>query len=215
MGMISLTEMKKPVSNRLYLVATPSGEVKSCALRLQTMFNKRYRLYEQLPPVHMTMEVIDLPDAGSERKVIELIGEVTENSPPFDVIVEGLIAFPEPYKSIALKVMKNPSLRIIAARINNRLAEKGYTVRSDLSDWDYHITVAGAWNAANEWSYHQFARAFDRVRDLNLKVSCKISRLELWLPRYQPRLAVLAWFPLLGKANEVEKEIDQIEVYST
>lgn len=181
---------------RLFLVAVPQGRVLLQAARLQRMLARRYRLYKRLPPLHMTIEVIRPPSDRSFAEAVRTIRAVVERTPPFQIHTDGFVCFPAPHKALAVSVVKTPELERLSKRLHLQLGAAGFGVRDDLDEWEFHITLAGTWNSLREWSDLEFQSACNRLRRRGFQGRCLVTRLELWRPRFDPKLDVAARFHL-------------------
>ncbi len=185
------------MEDRLFLVFRPTAIVLDEAERMQRELADRYHLYDgPLPPVHVT--ICSFVPSGDHPllETVALIHEVCRKRQPFEVKIKGFSFFPEPYLSINLAVEELPSIRELAGEIRSVLATQEIEVPPPPPAWQPHMSLVNNVFADHPWGRKEFDEVKERLSRCDYQASWTVTRLELWRPRYEPHLAIVATFPL-------------------
>ncbi len=185
------------MEDRLFLVFRPTGDALISAEQMQRTLAERYRLYDgPLPPVHVTICSFIPSEDPPLLETVALIHEVCRTRRPFEVEIAGFSFFPDPYLSVNLAIADNPVIRTLAKDIRAALAAHQIEVPALPPGWQPHISLVNNVFADHPWSRPQFEEARDELSRRSYHARWQVTRLELWRPRYEPHLAIVATFPL-------------------
>ncbi|WBW97705.1 2'-5' RNA ligase family protein [Oceanirhabdus sp. W0125-5] len=178
---------------KYYLVGILDSESYSQIEEIQKKISAKYDLYQDLPILHMTLEVIDNPQID---KLISALDEIISGKSPFIIEVNGAICFEPPFKSVNLLINKDLKVMEFIKHINNQLKLRGFSVRDDINAWDLHISLANNNFSTRKWSQAEYVSACTLVQSLNFKKSLIIESIELWKPINDKNEMVLKSFSL-------------------
>ncbi|NEZ47654.1 2'-5' RNA ligase family protein [Clostridium niameyense] len=178
---------------KYYLVALFDKEDYSKLEKIQRTISKKYKIYKNLPMLHITLEVIDDPNID---KLEQIISKILSPYKKFKVEINGAICFEPPYKSVNLKIENKGYIIRLARVINETLKLHGFKVRGSIDDWDLHISLANTNFANREWSNKEYSAACSNLKSENIKDMVRVNRIELWKPINNRRDMVIKSFPL-------------------
>jgi len=178
---------------KYYLVALLDEDSYTYVEKIQKSLSNKYKLYHDLPTLHITLEVVGDPDVD---KLSTIINEILKPYKKFKVSVNGAICFNPPHKSVNLKIDEEGYIIRLAKKINSKLSEAGFIVRESIENWDLHISLANTNYAAREWSVPEFNAACDATKQKDIKALLRIDRIELWKPINNKKKMVVKSFPL-------------------
>ncbi|HHY20053.1 MAG TPA: hypothetical protein GX522_09150 [Firmicutes bacterium] len=172
------------MDNRLFIVAILEGELLKRALFLQKLFAAKYHLYKgSLPPLHITLDVVDAPEKFRIEKTREAVQEASQELNPFNVKTTGFACFPPPYKSLGLLIKKNEELHTAVGKIRNYLARKRISTLNPFGeDWIFHLTLVNKFLADREWTEKEFFEACNIVEDVPLDLAGQVVGIAIWHP---------------------------------
>ncbi|MBU5592331.1 2'-5' RNA ligase family protein [Clostridium sp. MSJ-4] len=178
---------------KYYLVALFDKDSYKSIEDIQRNISKKYKLYKNLPTLHITLEVIDDPNLN---KLDEILTDILKSYKQFKVEISDVICFNEPYKSVNLKVENKGYIQRLNRVINDKLKLHGFNVRNRASEWDLHISLANTNFASREWSNHEFLNACTKAQNEGFYKLAKIERIELWKPINNKRDMLIKSYPL-------------------
>lgn len=181
------------VRMRYYLVALFDNDSYKEIEQIQKSICKRYKLYRNLPMLHITLEVIGDPDIN---KLDEVLTKILGAYKRFKVEVSDVICFDEPYKSVNLKVESKGYINRLARIINDTLRLHGFEVRDSIDNWDLHISLANTNYAIREWSKNEYAAACSSAKKDGFYKLATIDKIELWKPINNKRDMVIKSYSL-------------------
>lgn len=146
---------------------------------LQKSLSKKYKLYKNLPTLHITLEIIDNPNID---KLDEILQKFFKPYKKFKVELNDVICFGEPHKSVNLKVENAGYIKKISRSLNDLLKLHGFLVRDNINDWDMHVSLANSNFANREWKKNEYEVACSTTKDKGFCNVAKINRIELWKP---------------------------------
>lgn len=164
---------------RYYLVALFDNDSYKEIEDFQKSIGKKYKLYKNLPTLHITLEVVGDPNID---KLDEIISKILKPYKRFKVEINDVICFDEPYKSVNLKIENKGYIGRLARVINDTLKLHGFTVRDSIQDWDLHVSLANTNFAVREWSKNEYTAACNKAKSLSFYKLATIDRIELWKP---------------------------------
>lgn len=164
---------------RYYLVALFDNDSYKEIEQIQKSICKKYKLYKNLPTLHVTLEIIGDPDIN---KLDEVLTKILRDYKRFKIEVSDVICFDEPYKSVNLKVESKGYINRLARIINDTLRLHGFEVRDSIDNWDLHISLANTNYAIREWSKTEYAAACTSARKDGFYKLATIDKIELWKP---------------------------------
>lgn len=164
---------------KYYLVATFDSESYDKVQAIQEKISRKYDLYDELPILHMTLEVIDECDT---TKLIETLDSFFDDAKRFWITTNGAVCFEPPFKSVNLLINKDDCVMKLIRNLNSHLQSKGFSVREDIDKWDLHISLANNNFSVRKWSQGEYVSACNLVKSLNFKDQLFIDGIELWKP---------------------------------
>jgi 2'-5' RNA ligase len=178
---------------KYYLVAILDDDSYLYVEKIQKNLSKKYRLYHDLPTLHITLDTISDPDI---EKLSTIITDIIKPYKKFKVSVNGIICFDPPTKSVNLKIDEQGYIIRLVNKINSTLLDRGFIVREGTENWDLHISLANTNFADRDWSISEFTEACEHTKQDNIKTLLKIERLELWKPINNKKKMLVKSFPL-------------------
>lgn len=177
-----------------YLVALLDEDSYEEIESLQKNISKRYKIYNELPKLHITLEVIKDPDIDLLSKTVtSIIGSYKK----FRAEVNGTVCFEPPYKSVNLLVEKKGYIARMSRIINEKLRNEGFQLQgTDKEDWDMHIALANTNFARREWSKQEYSIACERSIKEDYHRLVKIEKFELWKPINSKKDMIIKSFEL-------------------
>lgn len=162
-----------------YLVALLDEDSYAEIESLQKNISKKYRIYKELPKLHITMEVIKDPDV---EMLCKTVSDIIAKYKKFKAEVNGTVCFQPPYKSVNLLVEKKGYIGRLSRVINEKLRNQGFLVRDNEEDWDLHISLANTNFARREWSNEEYSIACERSIKEGYHKMIRIEKIEIWKP---------------------------------
>lgn len=178
---------------RYYLVALFDKEDYIKLEGIQKNMSRKYKIYKNLPMLHLTIEVLDNPNIN---KLEEVIKKILKPYKKFKIKINGAICFEPPYKSVNLKVESKGYIIRLVREINEMLKLYGFKVRENIDNWDLHISVANVNFSNREWSYKEYSTACNNLTKDNIQDTVIVDRFELWKPINNKKDMVVKAFPL-------------------
>lgn len=178
---------------RYYLVALFDKESYDYIEQIQKNICRKYKLYRNMPVLHITLEVIGDPDI---EKLTKVISDILKPYKRFKVEINGAICFDPPYKSVNLKIENKGYIMRLARHINDLLKLHGFDVRQNIDHWDLHVSLANTNYAIREWSTREYIAACETTKKEDIHKMAKIDRIELWKPINNKREMLIKSFPL-------------------
>jgi 2'-5' RNA ligase len=149
---------------------------------MQKKLCKKYNLYESddnLPMLHITLEIITNPDLlDLDVSIKHILKDYTK----FQVDINGVICFDPPFKSVNLNIKNKGTIYELSKNINTILKSQGFTVREDIENWNLHISLANTNFADREWSDNEYLSACNLAKDENFSKTVTLDAIELWKP---------------------------------
>jgi 2'-5' RNA ligase len=164
---------------RYYLVALFDDNSYKEIEEIQKSICKKYKIYKNLPVLHITLEVVGDPDMD---KLDQIVSKILRPYKKFKVEVSDVICFDEPYKSVNLKVENKGYINRLARLLNETLKLHGFDVRDTIEDWDLHVSLANTNYAIREWSKREYTSACNTAKRNGFYKLATVDRVELWKP---------------------------------
>lgn len=178
---------------KYYLVALFDKQSHSYIEDMQKSICRKYKIYKNMPAIHITLDIIGDPDI---EKLSKVVSDILKPYKKFKVEVNGAICFDPPYKSVNLKVENKGYIIRLARHINDILKLHGFDVRDNADNLNLHILLANTNYAARELSSKEYIAACDIAKKENTHRMAKIDRIELWKSINNRRDMVVKSFPL-------------------
>jgi 2''-5'' RNA ligase len=178
---------------KYYLVALFDKNSYSYIEEIQKNICKKYKIYKNMPMLHITLEVIGDPDV---EKLNKIISDMIRPYKKFKVEINGAICFDPPYKSVNLKIENKGYVIRLARQLNDTLKLHGFDVRDNIDNWDLHVSLANTNHAIREWSSKEYVAACQNAKKEDIHKMVKIDRIELWKPINNKREMVVKSFLL-------------------
>lgn len=178
---------------KYYLVALFDKQSYSYIEEMQKSICKKYKIYKNMPVLHITLEVIGDPDI---EKLNKIVSDILKPYKKFKVEINGVMCFDPPYKSVNLKIENKGYIIRLARHINDILKLHGFNVRDNIDNWDLHVSLANTNYAIREWSSKEYVAACDTAKKGNIHKMAKIDRIELWKPINNKKEMIIKSFPL-------------------
>lgn len=164
---------------RYYLVALFDDDSYKSIEPLQKSLSKKYKLYRNLPTLHITLEVIDNPNLD---KLDEVLKKIFKPYKRFKVEFNDVIYFEEPHKSVNLKVENGGYIKRLSRLLNDTLKLHGFNVRENIQEWNPHVAVANGSFNNKDWKKNEYEVACSSTKNESYFNMAKIDRIELWKP---------------------------------
>ncbi|MBU5486299.1 2'-5' RNA ligase family protein [Clostridium sp. MSJ-11] len=178
---------------KYYLVALFDEESYKYMEGIQRSICRKYKLYKNMPMLHITLEIIDDPDI---EELSRIVNNIISPYKKFKVMIDGAICFDPPYKSVNLKLQNKGYISRLARKINDTLKLSNFKVRDNIDNWDLHISLANTNYAQREWNSREYLNACEMTKGKNVKRTATIERIELWKPINNRKEMVVKSFPL-------------------
>lgn len=164
---------------KYYLVALFDKNSYSYIEHIQKNICRKYRLYKNIPHLHITLEVVENPDI---EKFTKIVSDILKPYKKFKVKVNEAICFDSSYKSISLKVENKGYIIRLARQINETLNLYKFNVRQNGDNWDLHTVLANTNYNIKELSSKEYVSACNNgKKEENYKMA-RIDRIALWKP---------------------------------
>lgn len=178
---------------KYYLVGILDSESYSKIEEFQKKLGSKYDLFDSLPMLHVTLEVID---SDHIERVIPLIEEYLSGKSKFSVCSLGFNCFDPPYKSVNVHLKKDRTVMTFIRNLNSYLSTNEVSVREDIDNWDLHISLANHYFSKRDWTQAEYQSACSLMKSYEFKDSILIDSIELWKPVNNKEEMVLKTFNL-------------------
>ncbi len=182
------------MEKQVFLVIIPEHPTYELAKQIQKEVNQKYRLYQVLPELHVTLETITVKTEEEIDLIIRLIQENIYNFKPFLIKINGFACFDPPFKSVYLNVVKTDSLIQFYNQIHSCFKEFGLEVKEYPDGIQFHMTIASRILADREWSSDEYQQACQELKSFSVKSDFIFKSLELWNLDLDPKRRLLARF---------------------
>jgi 2'-5' RNA ligase len=178
---------------KYYLVALFDAESYTAMEGIQKNICQKYKLYKNIPTLHITLEVIEDPDMD---KLTKIINDILKPYKKFKVETNGLVCFDPTYKSINLKIENKGYIIRLARTINDTLKLHGFNVRENINNLDLHVSLATTNYAVKEWTSKEYVAASSTSKQNGLSKLVRVNRIELWKSVTNKKDMLVKAFPL-------------------
>lgn len=180
---------------KYYLVALFDNDSYKDIEVVQKNICRKYKIYRNLPVLHITLEIVGDPDMN---KLDEIVSKILKPYKKFKVEVSDVICFDEPYKSVNLKVENKGYINRLARILNDTLKLHGFDVRDTIQGWDLHVSLANTNYAVREWSKREYNLACNAAKREGFYKLATVDRVELWKPINNKKEMVVKSYQLKG-----------------
>lgn len=180
---------------KYYLVALFNKESYFYIERIQRSMCKKYKLYRHMPVLHITLAVVENPDMD---KLVKAVTKLIKPYKDFKVEINGAICFDPPYKSVNLKIEKKGYIIRLTRQLNDILELYKFNVRTNIENWDLHVSLANTNYAVREWSNKEYSAACETAKKEDIKKMATINKIAIWKPINNKKEMVVKSFQLRG-----------------
>lgn len=178
---------------KYYLVALFDKDSYSYIEHIQKNICRKYRLYKNTPPLHITLEVVENPDI---EKFAKIVSDILSPYKKFKVKMNKAICFNPPYKSINLKVENKGYIIRLARQINETLKLYKFNVRENGDNYDLHTTLVNTNYVIKELTSKEYVSACNNDKKDEIYKMAQIDRIALWKPINSRKEILIKNFPL-------------------
>lgn len=177
-----------------YLVALFNKDSYDLIKPMQKSLSSEYKLYKNLPMLHITLAVIEDPDMDKLNKILS---DTLKDYKEFEVHLNGVICFGGDCKSVNLKVdEESGSIKSISRIIHKRLCEEGFTLTSNPDTWQLHVSLANPYFAQRVWGEDEFESACIKLKNYGFNRELLIDQIQFWRPINDESKMVVFDYPL-------------------
>lgn len=177
-----------------YLVALFDKDSYALIKPLQESLSDEYKLYDHLPMLHITLAVIEDPDMD---KLNEIVKNTLKSYKKFDVHLNGVICFGDPYKSVNLKVDEESGIiKNLSRTLYDNLTRKGFKLTSCPDTWQLHVSIANPYFAQRIWGEDEFESACTKLDKDGFNKELLIDDIQFWRPINDESKMVVFDYPL-------------------
>lgn len=195
-----------------YLVALFDKVSYAIIKPLQESISNEYKLYENLPMLHITLAVIEDPDMD---KLNEVVKNTLKSYKKFEVHLNGLIKFGEPYRSVNLKVDEESGvIKKLSRELYENLSKEGFKLTSNPDTWQLHVSLANPYFAQRVWGEDEFESAYTKLQDYNFDRELLIDEIQFWRPINDESKMVVFSYPLHWNCKFIERISKVILIYA-
>ncbi|MCM8709633.1 AKAP7 2'5' RNA ligase-like domain-containing protein [Clostridium sp. SYSU_GA19001] len=178
---------------KYYLVALFDTESYAAIETIQKNICRKYKIYKNVPMLHIPLETIEDPDID---KLSKILTDMLKPYKKFKVETNGIICFDPPYKSVNLKIETKGYIARLARTINDTLKLHGFNVKDNINNWDLHVSLANTNYAVKDWSAKEYAAACSCAKKDGFYRLAKIEKIELWKSVNNRKELLVKSFPL-------------------
>lgn len=179
---------------KYYLVGILDKESYIKIEEFQKKLGDKYDLFDSLPMLHMTLEVIE---SNNIESVFSLIEEYMVGQKKLVLDSIGFNCFDPPFKSVNVHVKKTDSIMSLIKGLNSFLKSNKISVRENIDDWDLHISLANVYFSKRSWSQGEYQSACSLMNSYKFEDKLIIDSVELWKPVNNKEEMVLKSFKLI------------------
>ncbi|EGT3617498.1 2'-5' RNA ligase family protein [Clostridium perfringens] len=177
-----------------YLVALFDKDSYALIKPMQESISNEYKLYKNLPMLHITLAVIEDPDMD---KLNDVIKNTLKSYKKFKVCLNGVICFGSPYKSVNLKVDESiGKIKEISRLLYKNLTKEGFTLTSNPDTWHLHVSLANPYFAQRVWGEDEFESACIKLENYGFNKDLLIDEIQFWRPINDESKMVVFKYPL-------------------
>ncbi|MDP4178063.1 MAG: 2'-5' RNA ligase family protein [Bacillota bacterium] len=159
---------------KYYLVAVFDNNTYPNLEIMQKNVCHRYKIYKNLPILHIMLEIIDDPKLD---ELDNIINNIIKPYKKFKVYSSGDICFDTSFKSISLKVENKGYIVRLFRKINEKLIWSGFKVKDKN---DLYVSLANTNYPIKELSSKEHISVCSEARSRGFNGEGKIDRIELW-----------------------------------
>lgn len=182
---------------KYYLVALFDRDSYFYIQRIQKNICKKYKLYKNIPMLHIPLEIIENPDL---EKLTKVIYDILKPYKKFKVRIND-VGIDSLCRSINLSVENRGYIIRLARQINEILKLYRFNVKEDSNDLDLKILLANTNYQMREVNFKEYN--YNNISSFcgNIKIEeshrmIRIDRMELWKVINSRKEVVVKNFPL-------------------
>ncbi|AZV58872.1 2'-5' RNA ligase family protein [Clostridium sp. AWRP] len=178
---------------KYYLVALFDKDSYSYIEHIQRNICRKYRLYKNIPPLHITLGAVENPDI---EKFTKIVSDILKPYKKFKVKVNESICFNQSCKSVNLKVENKGYVIRLARQINETLKLYKFDVRDNGNNGGLHTVLANTNYSIKELTSKEYVSACNNGKKDEIYKMARIDRIALWKPINNRKEALIRNFPL-------------------
>ncbi|WP_368489169.1 2'-5' RNA ligase family protein [Clostridium sp. BJN0013] len=178
---------------KYYLVALFDRDSYFYIQRIQKNVCRKYKLYKNIPMLHINLEVIENPDL---EKLIKVVSDILKPYKKFKVQINDA-SIDSLYKSINLKIANKGYIIRLARQINEILRLHRFNVKENLNNIDLKVLLANTNYQMRELNFKEYNSTFyENIKIDDAHRMVRIDRMELWKAVNSKKEVVVKNFPL-------------------
>lgn len=178
---------------KYYLVALFDKESTFFMEKIQKDVCKRYKLHNDFPVTHITLEVLTDPDI---EELSSVVSNILKPYKHFKVKINGNIDFDPSHRVVKLKIENQGYIVRLARKINSELSLHKFKITENKGKWDLHVPLGNTNNKFKEMYSEYYAAACTTGASANTYPMLKVTRIELWKATNNRNKPVIKSFPL-------------------
>ncbi|MGM9972970.1 MAG: 2'-5' RNA ligase family protein [Clostridiaceae bacterium] len=178
---------------KYYLVALFDDESTKTIEATQKSLSKKYRLYKNLPTLHITLDIVEDPDLN---KLDQVLTKIVKPYSRFKIELTDTMLFDESRKALTLKVVSKGYIKRLARSINDTLKLHGFNVKPAPESPELQLSLLSANHPPREWNKIDPSKGHSIAKKDAFFRMPKISRIELWKSTSSKKEMVVKSYPL-------------------
>ena len=178
---------------KYYLVALFDDESNKTIEATQKSLSKKYKLYKNLPTLHITLDTVEDPDLN---KLDQVLTKIVKPYSRFKIELTDTMLYDESRKALTLKVVSKGYIKRLARSINDTLKLHGFNVKPAPESPELQLSLLSANHPPREWNKTDSSKGYTITRKNDLIKMPKISRIELWKSTNNKKDMVVKSYPL-------------------
>jgi len=178
---------------KYYLVALFDDESTKTIETTQKSLSKKYRLYKNLPTLHITLDTVEDPDLN---KLDQVLSKIVKPYSRFNVELTETMLFDENRQTLTLKVVSKGYIKRLARSINDTLKLHGFNVKPAPENHELQLSLLSANHPPREWNKIDSSKGYNLTKKDDFFRMPKISRIELWKSTNNKKDMVVKSYPL-------------------
>lgn len=178
---------------KYYLVALFDAESYAEIEKVQRNICQKFKLYRNVPTLHVILETVEDPDID---KLSRVVADILKPYKRFKVETNGIVSFDPSYKSVNLKLENKGYLIRLARTINDTLKLHGFNVKEITDNWNLHVSLASTNYTVKDLASKDYIAASSNSRKNGFYNLSRIDRIELWKSVSNKKEMLVKSFPL-------------------
>lgn len=178
---------------KYYLVALFDDESYKAMEPIQRSLSRKYKLYRNLPKLHITLEVIENPNI---EKLDTILTKIFKPYKRFKVELKDFICTGDQYKTINLEIENRGYIKRFSRLINDTLKLHGFNVKLNTDNNDLYVSLANSNFHQKDWKNKDGKATNSKLTIENFYNTAKIDRIELWKSINNKKETIILSYPL-------------------